>query len=262
MYRRPLLAAALLFAGMAGGGATAQAAAAQPFARPTLPVLTSLPLFWGEEALGAVFENIAVRSPLLAALDAAYLVEAIDTFEPSHFRDRERLLAIQPAYLPPDELVALDEWIRRGGRALIFSDPDLVWPTRFTAGDRRQPSVSSFLDPLFAHWGLRLDGQRKSPRLVKGRVANIPVTFVNPGNWKSKDDHCTLSDDRHVATCEIGKGLAILVADADLLDPRLWGQDAPDNRQALHALLARLENSAATESRQNGLTSGTDRNIN
>lgn len=217
-----------------------------PAARPILPILTGLPLFWGEGPVGSVLQLLSVRSSLLMEIEGRYLVEAVDTFDADHFAQRQLLLAIQPASLPAEEFVALDAWIRRGGRALIFADPDLVWPTGFAVGDRRRPPASTLLDPLFKHWGLRLVGKRTAPQRVAAEIDGITVTMINPGVWHRSMGGCAVAESGHVATCLLGKGQVILIADADMLDPRLWTESAPDNVRALRALLARLEDEPKT----------------
>ena len=217
-----------------------------PAARPILPLLTGLPLFWGEGPVGSVLQPLSVRSSLLTQIEGRYLVEAVDTFDADHFAQRQLLLAIQPASLPAEEFVALDAWIRRGGRALIFADPDLVWPTGLAVGDRRRPPASTLLDPLFKHWGLILVGKRTAPQRVAAEIDGIAVTMINPGVWHRSEGDCSVAESGHVATCLLGKGQVILVADADLLDPRLWAERTPGNVRALHALLARLEGAPKT----------------
>ena len=250
MNRPILLATFLLAAFLLPALLLEGPARAQPQTRPTLPVLTGLPLFWGQGGVDAVLQPLAVRSPLLREIGAKHQVEAVDTFDADHFRARQLLLAIQPASLPAEELVALDAWVRRGGRALIFADPDLIWPTDLAVGDRRRAPVSTLLDPLFGHWGVALAGHRAPVHIVLGKIANIRVKLVNPGVWHAKSDACVVRNRGLEAICTLGLGQVILVADADMLDPRLWAEGAPDNARALQALLARLEMGQATKAGQ------------
>jgi hypothetical protein len=48
-------------------------------------------------------------------------------------------------------------------------------------------------------------------------------------------------DDQLVVTCGIGAGYVTLIADADLADPRLWVEQAPDNFSFIARQIKRLE---------------------
>ena len=52
---------------------------------------------------------------------------------------------------------------------------------------------------------------------------------------------CGISADRLVAHCRIGRGVATIVADADLLDTERLGEKAAHNLDGVLAELARLE---------------------
>ena len=75
------------------------------------------------------------------------------------------LLAAQPRALPAEELVALDAWVRRGGRLLLLADPMLEWPSERPLGDRLRPPALFADTGLLQHWGLRLDApDERGPR--------------------------------------------------------------------------------------------------
>lgn len=94
-----------------------------------------------------------MRSPLISHLGA----RPLDRIDITSLRGISALVIAQPRLLQPAELVALDDWLRRGGRAVIFADPLLLWPSALPLGDPRRPPLTSLLDPLMAHWGLRLE---------------------------------------------------------------------------------------------------------
>jgi hypothetical protein len=129
-----------------------------------------------------------------------------------------------------------DDWVRKGGQALIFADPELVWPSRYPAGDARRAPPVTLLDPLFAHWGLVLGDSDKSERIV--RAGPLTIVTMAAGQWSGAKD-CTAPDPL-VLDCRIGRGRAILVGDADLLDARLWQAAGADNATWIVAMVKDL----------------------
>ena len=89
---------------------------------------------------------------------------------------------------------------------------------------------------LLQHWGLRLDApdQRGGPQVRK--LAGLKIIADSPGTLVGKCD-----TDGFVADCPIGKGRAIVVADADFLDTQRLGEAAKHNLDALLRELAKLE---------------------
>jgi hypothetical protein len=207
----------------------------------TWHVLTALPLFFGEGNVDDVLNGKSAESPLIKRLNETRRTVPLDILDQKSLTPVKYLLAIQPARLPPDELVAFDAWVRGGGRALIFADPDLVWPLALMPGDPRQPPGSTLLDPLFAHWGLTLEGMRDRPRAVSIQSARETVVVINSGRWTSKTKACVVSDKQLVVTCSIGMGRVTLIADVDLADPRLWDEQAPDNFSFIRRHIESLE---------------------
>jgi hypothetical protein len=204
-------------------------------------VLTALPLFLGEGNIDDVLSGASGESPLITRLSENRQLVPLDTLGGENLREVSYLLAVQPARLPPEELVKLDEWVRGGGRAVILADPDLVWPVSYAVGDSRAPPQSTLLDPLFTHWALTLDGQRGVPAHMSAQIAGERVTLVNPGQWRAKDRNCVVSDQQLVAVCRLGKGKVILLADADIADPRLWSESGEGNFRLIESLIERLE---------------------
>ena len=117
-----------------------------------LLLLTSLPLLFGE--------GFAVKdagSPALKALETRYRVVPISVTDPAELAKGRLLLMAQPLAQPAEDLVALDQWVRGGGRMLLLADPALEWPSERALGDPLRP-LPMFMDTgLLGHWGLRLD---------------------------------------------------------------------------------------------------------
>ena len=195
--------------------------------KPVLLVMTGLPLVWGETG---PFDPASRPAAAYRELQHEFAARPIDYLdEASLGRGRELLLA-QPRLLEPVELVALDRWVRRGGRALILADPALQWPTRLPLGDARRPPPVSLLAPLLAHWGLRLEPP-SAPRLVIRRLREDGevrrLTTLAEGRLQSSVARCRVALGGLAALCRIGRGRVMIAADADLLHDQLWTSPGP-----------------------------------
>lgn len=206
--------------------------------RPTVDVLTGLPLFWGEGGIEDVLSGATRRSPLIDALDKSWTLQPMDVARRKELSRVDRLLLIQPQALSPTEVFEIDRWIRRGGRALILADPDLRWPSILPEGDPRRPPPASMLSPLFRHWGLELlPTTGLSP--VAEPIEDLNVVFDSPGSWNVKSKQCVPASAR-IIRCTIGKGEVVLVSDVDFANPT-WAQTTGGrNYAALNALMAKL----------------------
>lgn len=197
-----------------------------------LGLLTSLPIVLGED-----FSLKSTGSHALTALSARFEVKPISTASPKDL-PRSLLLMAQPPAQTPENLVALDEWVRRGGRVLLLADPMLEWPSNRPLGDPLRPAPMFADTGLLAHWGLRLDAPDERGPAVR-TLAGYRVLTASPGALYGG---CKISADRLVADCRIGKGRAIVVADADLLNGDALGPDSGNNLQAVVDELASLAN--------------------
>lgn len=200
--------------------------------RPTLLLLTSLPLVFGEDF--SVQQN---GSPALKALETRYRVVPIGVADPPDLARGRLLLMAQPLAQPAEDLVALDAWVRGGGRVLLLADPMLERPSERPLGDPLRPPAMFMDTGLLAHWGLRLDApDRRGPK--RGKLGGFEVVTVSPGILSGG---CEIGSDGLVAHCRIGKGRATVVADADILDAAELGAASAHNLDGVLAELARLE---------------------
>lgn len=206
--------------------------------RPTVDVLTGLPLFWGEGGVEDVLSGAARRSPLVDSLDKSWTLQPMDVARRKELSRVERLLLIQPQALSPTEVFEIDRWVRKGGRALVLADPDLRWPSMLPEGDPRRPPSTSLLSPLFRHWGVELVAATGlSP--VAEPIEDLNVIFDSPGTWQVKSSQCAPVSVR-IVRCSIGKGEVVLVSDVDFANPT-WAQSTGGrNYAALSALMTQL----------------------
>jgi hypothetical protein len=191
--------------------------------------MTSLPLGTLQgRAIPEVLSGQAGPDPVAAALSRHFRIEFIDFLSaPSLAAAEGRLLLAHPRALQPAELVALDGLVREGGRAVILADPALAWPSGLPLGDPRRPPVTSLLDPLLTHWGLVLEPAKDSRNIIRWRMGDGRLlASVGASRFRRSAGDCMLEAKALLARCRPGRGEALLVADADLLNPALWmGED-------------------------------------
>lgn len=203
-----------------------------PHTGQDLTVLTSLPLIWGE-AQGADIEetldaDAAPSTPAYRLLRQRFDLTPIDAVTHATLPKKGVLLVAHPRALSPHELVALDAWVREGGKALILADAFLAWDPPYPLGDKRNPPITSLLTPMLDHWGLDLilpanGPERPDLRLDDGRhrlALAAAGVFAPKGRAKGVACRITLAGAK--ADCVVGKGRAVLLGDADMLDDRHW----------------------------------------
>lgn len=242
---RPRAIAILLFAlcaagmlvlllGMSDASSTRPSGTHPSGKHPQLLLLTSLPLVFSED-----FSLEHAGSPALQALQSHYRVVPINLADRAELAKGHFLLMAQPDAQAPDNLVALDNWVRRGGRLILLADPLLEWPSKLPLGNPARPPPMFVDTGLLAHWGLRLDSpDERGPALRD--LAGSKILTVSPGALFGS---CPISSDRLVARCRIGSGEAIIIADADFLNVSVLGSKASPNLPALLKEIASAESS-------------------
>lgn len=237
---KPLASIALGLA-LAGAGAGCRAAADDPprFENPRLGLMTTLPIYWPEAAdVGELLQRGEQPGQIRQTLETRFAIEPIDTLEAEVLRGYDRLILAQPRALSPAENVALDGWVRQGGRLLLFADPMLTRHSQFGIGDKRRAQDVILLSPILTHWGLELTFDPDQPpaqREIDGPTAAVPVALAGsfgllPGSG------CTLSGQGVLAQCMIGRGTVTILADAAVLDEP-ESDDSDLRRNALLSLI-------------------------
>lgn len=218
---------------------------ARASAREQVGLFTSLPILWHEAE--SVRELLNAHPPhwALAVLQGHGPVRPIDSLlhgrHGAPLRGVTLLVMAQPRALAPQENVALDRWVRRGGRLLLLADPMLTGDSRFSPGDPRRPQDVAMLSPILAHWGLRMlfdEAQPPGEHAVALEGAEIPVNL--PGRLVLAEDarKCAVLATGIAARCAIGRGHVVVLADAALLEDRDTAQATRIN--ALEHLIALL----------------------
>jgi hypothetical protein len=222
--RKPLLVASVLLAALVAGLALFTSGGQSGEGKP-VGLFTSLPILWGEQAelrdaLKPEAEHwakgVIERHGRIVPLDVLAGVAG----QPGPLAGVERLIIAQPRPLSPAENVALDAWVRGGGRLLMFADPMLTEESAFAIGDKRRPQDIVMLSPILKHWGLSLEFETEDefgegPMMAMGM--EVPVNM--PGRLLVSDPvHCRSWEQNLIATCRIGQGRVLVLADAAVLE--------------------------------------------
>lgn len=213
--------------------------------RGPLGLFTSLPLYWGEEgAFSDLLDPDAETHWARSLVEEHRELRPLDVLSAETLGGLQDLLLAQPRALSASENVALDEWVRSGGRLLLFADPLLTEESHFPLGDRRRPLDVVLLSPILNRWGLELHLDEQQPlgaRFVRLAGVNLPVDL--PGQLAliptapDAPARCELLVQGVAAHCEIGRGRVLLVADAALLARHVAGPRA--HSRALSGLMTK-----------------------
>jgi len=223
--------------------------------KPPLGLMTTLPLLWSEGGIEADLRKDAAPHPAFTRLSDHYNITPVDDLKAWAPKPKQLLLLAQPRAFAPSELVWIDNWVRQGGHVLILADPALQWGSLYPLGDKRRPLFTSMLSPLFAYWGVELALPLADEAPVSMRKIGVfNIRTVTAGEWLPKapgaEGSCAILAKGLLADCRIGKGRAVLVADADFVDTAFWegrgmriltGKDEFANMALLQALLAALQ---------------------
>lgn len=200
--------------------------------RKKLGLMTSLPLYW---PLGEAFTVTATgkgevpwqRQQLeldheLVLLDTLSPIPGLgpDDPETDPLEGLERLAIVQPRGLTASDNVALDRWVRGGGRLLLVLDPMLTGHYEAALGDPRRPTDVALMPPVLVRWGLAMtyDPEGQDPRRpVRVPVEDFSIIASMSGEIaiaESGTGKCALLARNVVARCAVGAGEVVFLADA------------------------------------------------
>ncbi len=170
----------------------------RPPDRPALALITGLPLVWGEADARAVLAGADETAPtaIYRYLATQFSIVPVGIDDLDRF---DLLLLAQPRPAGPRGLVAIDAWVRGGGRVLILDDADLNWPSARAVGDPLRPPRVTGLAPMLAHWA----------------------------------DTCRVAEPAAPLDCRVGEGRALVLTDVDPLHDLQWvgmGRDGVGSR--------------------------------
>jgi len=210
-------------------------------ARADLGLMSSLPLYWSPGAdFGQLAQGTAAVPWQRVALERDYDLVLLDTISPIAALDPEapdtdplanldRLAIVQPRGLSPSDNVALDRWVRDGGRLLLVLDPMLTGHYELPLGDPRRPTDTALIPPVVKRWGMKVlyDDRQEPERMARSGDITIPVSLggeIRIDNADAPSGDCRIGDQGVIARCDIGDGRVTLIADAFAFEEPHGGQ--------------------------------------
>lgn len=125
--------------------------------RLVVGLLSGLPLAGGPAPAGLAEDTdrrpFAIYSRLDEAFDLRLLAAGIATLSD----DIDVLMLVHPRDLPAATLYAIDQYLMRGGRAVVLIDPNSEAEARRRAADELFSPTYSSLGPFAESWGLTMD---------------------------------------------------------------------------------------------------------
>lgn len=194
---------------------------------PMIGLMGTIPIFWGEAAgFDELIAGEAAPHWAREVLDRRATLAPLDYLSAEALAAHRFLLMAQPRGLSGEENVALDAWVREGGRLLLFADPWMTGESRFHIGDRRRPQDVALLSPILARWGLELQADdnadsnhdHSDTELVAYGEQMLPINMAGRFALMAGGDSCELQAGGLLAQCSIGDGAVLIMADAAILD--------------------------------------------
>lgn len=168
--------------------------------KPMLGIISSLPLDTGAGGVAAALQGRAQPYAAYQQLQQSYQTEMLAVDFKTIPKGVDVLMIVQPGNLTPAQRYAIDQFVLRGGHALVFVDPqsDLA---QQAGGYQQQPGTpsSSDLPALFKAWGIAYNpGKVVADRVLAQRVqvsndprnpvASYPIWLhLGPDQFDAKD---------------------------------------------------------------------------
>lgn len=160
--------------------------------KPVIGLLSSLPL-------GADPSNHYQPWPVFRELTQFFDIQSLRASSVIP-KDIDVLLVVHPQHLTQAQIYGIDQFVLRGGKALIFVDPYFESKQYdYTKGPPSHKEISSNLEPLFNAWGIdfhtdKVVGDRTVAQSVQATVAGrsvitdyLPWLALREGNFDKRD---------------------------------------------------------------------------
>jgi ABC-type uncharacterized transport system involved in gliding motility auxiliary subunit len=175
--------------------------------KPTVGILGALPLEYGPGGMMAAMRNQAQPYLILEQIKQFFQVKMLDGSKPEEIDDKlATLILAHPKDLSPQVQYAIDQYVLKGGRLIVFADPYsetmAAMPNPMTGRPMPGGDQSSLLPELFKAWGIEVvPGQfvgdlALAQRVQTGRSGAAAVVdyvpwLAIPGERLSRDDVVT-----------------------------------------------------------------------
>jgi ABC-type uncharacterized transport system involved in gliding motility auxiliary subunit len=137
--------------------------------KPVIGLMSSLGL---QGQLNPMTGQMGEPWPILTQLQELFTMRSLTADVERIDKDVDVLMLVHPKHLPPKAVYAIDQFVMRGGRILLFVDPNAGADT--SGQDPSNPLAaamanhSSDLEPLLAAWGVDYDPTKVVGDLERG----------------------------------------------------------------------------------------------
>ena len=136
--------------------------------KPVLGIISSLPLETGMGGMAAAMQGHVVPFTAYEELSQSYRTTMLEADFTSIPKDVDVLMIVQPKALTAAQRYAIDQFVLKGGRALVFVDPLSEVAAHSSSSPQTQGPDSSDLPELFKAWGIAYDPQKV---ILDGKLA-------------------------------------------------------------------------------------------
>ena len=110
------------------------------------------------------------RWAVIDQINEFYAIQPVPVDSKEIFENVGTLLVIHPKRLPPTALYAIDQFVLKGGRVMVFVDPNAEVDG---PGGGMRPNEHSDFEKLFAQWGVQLRKDKVAGDLGTARRVNV-----------------------------------------------------------------------------------------
>ena len=148
--------------------------------KPVIGIISSLPLATGPGGMMAAMQGRSQPFVIYQELSKTYATKMLEPNFALIPSDVDVLMIVHPAQLTGQQQYAIDQFVLRGGRALVFVDPnsEIAGQSQPAMGEPSGPSSSS-LPELFRAWGVIYN---PSKVLADRELAQRVQTSTDPRN--------------------------------------------------------------------------------
>ncbi len=149
--------------------------------KPVIAILSSLPLETGSGGMAAMMQGQSQPFAIYQELAASYAVQPLDPSFDNIPKTIDVLMIVDPTTLSQAQLYAIDQFVLRGGHALVFVDPNSELAQAGAAQMGGASGAPQSTLPLLRAWGVEYDmnkvvGDRLlAQRVQMGNDARNPV---------------------------------------------------------------------------------------